>query len=399
MAEEMYEAESRGVRLLTGLLPLPVEIVSRPAQLGVAIREMEGSDTIALDTESNSFHHYPEQLCLIQIASRDKVYILDTISLNDLAPLQDVLADASIKKVVHAAEYDIRSLDRHCGIHIHNLFDTSIAARFIGITQFGLAAVTRELLGITINKSKRLQRADWGQRPLSAEALAYATSDVRHLLALREILEKRLRTLGREAWVAEECAKIEDIRYTARNLETAYLCVKGAKNLDGRGLAVLQSLFLFREEEAIRQHRPPFFVLSDATIIFLATNPETALSEVPGLGQTGLKRFGQGLRQALRKGITAPPVHRPRISKAVRPSEAQVQRLSCLKELRTSLGFDLSLDPSLLWPLTSLERLAKAPETLDDELTSDSIRHWQRRVFDSLLRACLSQFGKSRLGA
>jgi ribonuclease D len=359
---------------------------------------MEGLDTIALDTESNSFHHYPEQLCLIQIASRDKVYILDTISLNNLAPLQDVLANASIKKVVHAAEYDIRSLDRHCEIHIHNLFDTSIAARFIGITQFGLAAVTRELLGITINKSKRLQRADWGRRPLSAEALAYAASDVRHLLALREILEQRLRTLGREAWVAEECAKIEDIRYTARNLETAYLSVKGAKYLDGRGLAVLQSLFLFREVEAIRQHRPPFFVLSDATIIFLATSPETALSEVPGLGQTGLKRFGQGLQQALRKGIAAPPVHLPRISKVVRPSEEQVQRLSCLKELRKSLGFDLSLDPSLLWPLTSLERLAKAPDTLSVELTSNSIRHWQHRVFDSPLRACLSQFGKGRLG-
>ena len=250
-----------------------------------------------------------------------------------------------------------------------------------------------------LNKSKRLQRADWGRRPLPTEALEYAATDVRHLLALREILEQRLRTLGREAWVAEECAKIEDIRYTARNLETAYLSVKGAKYLDGCGLAVLQSLFLFREVEAIRQHRPPFFVLSDATIIFLATSPETALSEVPGLGQTGLKRFGQGLQQALRKGIAAPPVHLPRISKAVRPSEEQVQRLSCLKELRKSLGFDLSLDPSLLWPLTSLKRLAKAPDTLSAELTSNSIRHWQHRVFDSPLRACLSQFGKCKLGA
>ncbi len=180
----MYEAESRGVSLLTGSLPLPVEIVSRPAQLDVAIRELVGSHAIALDTESNSFHHYPEQLCLIQIASRHKVYIIDTISLNDLAPLRDVLADVSIKKVVHAADNDIRSLDRHCGLHIHNLFDTSIAARFTGITQFGLAALTRDLLGITINKSKRLQRNDWGRRPLSTEALEYAATDVRYLIAL-----------------------------------------------------------------------------------------------------------------------------------------------------------------------------------------------------------------------
>ena len=387
----MYEAKSRGVSLLTGSLPLPVEIVSRPAQLGVAAREMVGSHTIALDTESNSFQHYPEQLCLIQIASRHKVYIIDTISLYDLAPLRDVLADVSIKKVVHAADYDIRSLDRHCGLHIHNLFDTSIAARFTGITQFGLAALTRNLLGITINKSKRLQRADWGRRPLSAEALEYAATDVRHLFALREVLDQRLRTLGRTAWVAEEYARIEEVRYTAPNLETAYLSVKGTKDLDGRGLAVLQSLFLFREEEARRQHRPPFFVLPDATLIFLATSPEAALSEVPGLGQTGLKRFGQGLQQALRNGITAPPIHRPRLIKAVRASEEQVQRLSRLKEWRTSLGSSLSLDPSLLWPLTSLERLAKAPDTLSVELTSDNIRHWQRNVVVSSLQACLSQ--------
>jgi len=389
MPEEMHEAGSRGVSLLTGLLSLPVEIVSRPAQLGVAARELVGSHAVALDTESNSFHHYPEQLCLIQIASRHKVYIIDTISLSDLAPLRDVLADVSIKKVVHAADYDIRSLDRHCGLHIHNLFDTSIAARFTGITRLGLAALTRDLLGITINKSKRLQRADWGRRPLSTEALEYAATDVRHLLALREILDQRLRTLGRAAWVAEECAKIEEVRYTAPNLETAYLSVKGAKGLDGRGLAVLQSLFLFREEEARRQHRPPFFVLPDAALVFLATSPEAALSEVPGLGQTGLKRFGQGLQQALRNGITAPPIHRPHPIKAVRASEEQVQRLSRLKEWRISLGSSLSLDPSLLWPLTSLERLAKAPDTLSIELTSDNIRHWQRDVVASSLQTCL----------
>ncbi len=387
----MYEAESRGVSLLTGSLPLPVEIVSRPAQLGVAAREMVGSHTIALDTESNSFHHYPEQLCLIQIASLHKVYIIDTISLYDLAPLRDVLADVSIKKVIHSADYDIRSLDRHSGLHIRNVFDTSIAARFTGITRLGLAALTRDLLGITINKSKRLQRADWGRRPLSAEALEYAATDVHHLIALKEILDQQLRTLGRETWVDEECTRIEEVRYTAPNLETAYLYVKGSKDLDGRELAVLQSLFLFREQEARRQHRPPFFVLPDASLIFLATSPEAALSEVPGLGQTGLKRFGQGLQQALHNGITAPPIHRPHPIKAVRASEEQVQRLSRLKEWRTSLGFGLSLDPSLLWPLTSLERLAKAPDTLSVELTSDNIRHWQRDVVASSLQACLSQ--------
>ncbi|MFC1873359.1 ribonuclease D [Chloroflexota bacterium] len=387
--EETSEAERRRARLLTDSLPLPVENISRPAQLDAAARELAGSHVIVLDTESNSFHHYPEQLCLIQIASRHKVYIIDAISLDDLAPLRDVLADGSIEKIVHGADYDIRSLDRHCGLHIHNLFDTSIAARFTGITQFGLAGLTRDLLGITINKSKRLQRADWGRRPLSAEALDYAAGDVRHLLALREILGQRLRTLGREEWVAEECAITEEIRYTAPDIEAAYLSVKGARVLDGRGLAVLHSLFLFRDGEARRQHRPPFFILPDAALVFLAASPEVDFSEVPGIGQTGLNRFGQGLQRALRNGITAPPLHRPHHIKTVRPSKEQGRRLSYLKKWRTALGSSLSLDPSLIWPLTSLGRLAKAPDSLSAELTTDSIRHWQGDVIAPSLQVCL----------
>jgi len=103
-----------------------------------------------------------------------------------------------------------------------------------------------------------------------------------------------------------------------------------------------------------------------------------------------LKRFGQGLRQALHNGKTAPPIHRPHLIKAIRASKEQAQRLIRLEEWRTSLGSSLSLDPSLLWPLTSLERLAKEPDTLSVELTSDEIRHWQRDVVASSLQACLS---------
>ncbi|MFC2044031.1 ribonuclease D [Chloroflexota bacterium] len=364
-------------------------MVNKPSQLSAFGRELAGSHIIALDTESNSFHHYPEQLCLIQIASRHKIYIIDTISLNDLAPLRDILADVSIKKVIHSADYDVRSLDRHSGLRIRNVFDTSIAARFTGITQLGLGALIRDLLGITINKSKRLQRADWGRRPLSTEALEYAATDVHYLIALKGILDQQLRILGREMWVDEECNRIEEVRYTVPNLETAYLYVKGSKDLDGRELAVLQSLVLFREEEARRQHRPPFFVLPDASLIFLATNLQVDLSEVPGLGQTGLKRFGQGLQQALHNGITASPIHRPSPVKFVRTGEEAGRRLSRLKEWRISLGSRLSLDPSLIWPLTSLERLAKAPGTLNVELTSDNIRHWQRDVVAPSLQACL----------
>ena len=375
--------------LMTVSLPLPVEIVSQAAQLDAAVKAMLGSRGIALDTESNSFHHYPEQLCLIQIATRHKVYVIDTIVLKEIASLKEVLADASIIKVVHGADYDIRSLDLHYGFRIRNLYDTNIAARFAGLIRVGLAILIEDLLGVTIPKSKRLQRADWGRRPLSAEALDYAAADVRHLFALRKTLDQRLHALGRTEWVAEECSRLEEVRYAAPSLETAYLSVKGVKDLDGRGLAILRSLFMFREEEARRQHRPPFYVVPDAALVSLAMSPTATLSNVPGLGQTGLQRFGRGLQQAIRDGLAAPSIHRPPPVAAERLSHEQIQRLTHLKAWRVSLGATLSLDPSLLWPTASLERLAKAPHSLCVELTSADIRRWQRDRFALALRAYL----------
>ncbi len=372
--------------LMTVLLPLPVEIVTQTAQLDAAVKAMLDCRDIALDTESNSFFRYPEQLCLIQIATHHKLYVIDTIVLKEIASLKEVLADASIIKVIHGADYDIRSLDRHYRFRVRNLYDTNIAARFAGLTRVGLAALIEDLMGITIPKSKRLQRADWGRRPLSAEAIDYAATDVRYLFALRETLAERLQAMGRTNWVAEECARLEGVRYTPPNPETAYLSVKGAGDMDGRGLAILRSLFLFREGEARRQHRPPFYVVPDTILVSLSMNPPGALSNVPGLGQAGLQRIRLGLEQALGDGLAAPLIRRPPPMTDERMSREQVMRFGRLKAWRISLGTTLSLDPSLLWPMASLERLAKAPGTFCVELNSADIRRWQRDRFASALR-------------
>jgi ribonuclease D len=369
--------------------PLPVEEVNQFSRLQDAVQAMAGSGAIALDTESNSFDHYPEQLCLIQIATGNKIYIIDTISLKNTVLLGKVLSEDSIIKVIHGADYDIRCLDRHAGFRLSNLYDTSIAARFSGITRFGLADLIEELMGIKIQKSKRLQRANWGRRPLSAEAINYAAADVRYLLTLHDILDKRLQALGRTGWVSEECARLEKIRYAAPHLDTAFFSVNGAKNLDERGLAILKSLFMFREEEARRRHRPPFFVISDSSILFLAARPDASLSEVPGLGPNALQRIGSGLQQALRNGLAAPPVQKPPSVMAVHISRRQIQRLNRLKAWRQALGATLALDPSLLWPMSSLERLSEIPDAFEIEVNSGDLRRWQREQFAASLRTFL----------
>ena len=371
---------------MTTSLPLPMEIVADSSQLDEAVRIMLDSKVIAVDTESNSRHHYPEQLCLIQIATGPNIYIVDTITLADIRALQKVLEDKTILKVIHGADYDIRSIDRHCGFRINNLYDTYIAARFAGMTEVGLAALLRDILGFNIIKSKRLQTADWGRRPLSGEAIDYAGSDVRHLLALQQILGKRLEVLGRTSWVAEEFVRLEEVRYTAPDMENAFRSVKGAESLDARGLAVLRSLFLFREEEAIWRHRPPFFVMPDEILVALSTS---RTADLAGFCGNEPPRFRAGLQQALRHGLAAPPVQPLPRMRFEPMSPEQTRRLTGLKAWRMGLAAKLSLDPSLLWPMVSLQRLAKEPDTLDAEADSCNVRRWQKEQFLSGLQKYL----------
>ncbi len=366
---------------------LPFKVVAHPGELDSAVEDMACSREVALDTESNSLHRYPEQLCLIQVATLQKIYLIDTITLDEITLIKNILRDGSITKVVHGADYDVRSLDRYGGFRIHGLYDTYIAARFAGLAKVGLADLLMDLLHIDIPKSKEIQHADWGRRPLSSEALDYAAADVRHLLALKQILDLRLCSLGRAAWVSEECLRVENVSYTPLNLDTAYLSIKGTQHLDGRALAVLKSLFLFREAEARRQHRPPFFIIPDSALVHLSNDPSANLAEVPGLAHN-LERIGPGTRQAIREGQNAAPIERPHVVyEPLNPGQLHI--LTGLKFWRESLGQKLGLDPSLLWPTVSLERLAKAPDSFSAEVNSSNVREWQRLEFSVSLETHL----------
>jgi len=114
---------------------------------------------VAFDIESNGFYHYPERVCLIQLAVRDQIFLIDPLALDDFTVLSTLFSDETVEKIFHAADYDIRSLDRDWGMRIHNLFDTGIAAAFIGSDRRGLAAVLKEYLNIEIIKNKKLQEA------------------------------------------------------------------------------------------------------------------------------------------------------------------------------------------------------------------------------------------------
>ena len=374
------------------------ELVETTDQLARAVDAMSRSSRVAVDLESNGFFRYRERICLVQLASPDAVYLVDPLAFGDAGPLGELMADSSVEKVFHAPGYDIRSLDRDWGFCVRNLFDTSAAAAFAGSTRLGLQAVLEEYVGVKLPKLRRLQRSDWTLRPLSDEALGYAAGDVLHLARLRDTLAERLSRLGRTRWLREECERLEHLRYSEPDREANYLSIKGSRALDGRGLAVLRSLCRFREDLARELDRPPFKVMSDAALVTVSADPTANLGEVKGLGRYSRSPGVRRLRGAIQEGMAAEPVRRPkkaRVRERLSPVERREsgERMKRLKQWRKSLGEELGLDPSLLWPTASLTRLARDPENLGEELDSEEVRQWQGREFGASLRGLLASLG------
>ena len=377
----------------------PMEMVDSAAGLAELAERLSSERRIVIDTESNGFHRYPERICLVQIGAAGRAWVVDPLQLSpeEAAPLGRLLAEPSVVKVMHAAANDIRVFDKEWSFPTANVFDTSTAARFCGMDRVGLDTVLEETLGVIIVKSKNLQRADWTLRPLSEEALRYAVNDVAHLTDLQDALNEKVDALGRTEWVAEELRRLEDVRYRAPDPpEIAFLGAKGSRELDARGLAILRELYVFRHDEGMRSGVPPFRILSERALIDVAKAGAGELSPTPDLPRSVLNRWGKRLQQARDRGLQAPPFERPRgnpsgISEP-RPTHEQIERLKALKTWRTTHAAQLSLDPALIWPMPSLELLARGHATASEETRGDSqwVRKWQQREFGESLEAALA---------
>ena len=371
-----------------------IEIVTTGPRLAEVVEAASRQKRVAVDLESNGFHRYPERVCLVQLATPDSVWLIDPLVIQDVAPLGDLLADERVEKIMHSADYDVRSLDREWGFRIRNLFDTSIAAAFVGSTRLGLAAILQDYLGVEVTKSKKLQRSDWTIRPVRPDARRYAADDVIYLESIRDLLAQRLSDKSRLDWVAEECERLASVRYRPPDKEWGFLSIKGSRILDDQGLTVLRSLHRFREDEAIKRDRPPFKVLNDSALLTLAGDPGAELAGVKGLGRFGHPPDSKGLRAALQAGLSERPIRRPRTTvygrrRTQSERAAALDRLVKLKGWRTGLGKKLGLDPALLWPVVSLTRIADAPDEFAGELTSREVRSWQSREFGSALQSVI----------
>jgi ribonuclease D len=342
-----------------------------------------GKETIlAFDLEADSMHHYREQVCLLQISSGSENLIVDPLACSDISPLAPLLADPSITKVFHGADYDVRMLHRCFGIEINNLFDTMIACQFLGEPAVGLAAVLKKRFGVELDK--KYQQADWSRRPLPAEMLDYAAKDTSLLIPLYRQLTVELAAKGRLAWVEEECTLLSRVRMAERSDEPLSLRFKGAARLKVESLALLEELLRFRDEEAQRRDLPPFKIMGNETLRELAERFPTSAAEFAGI--TGLspklqERYGRGILQAVRRARELSPQSLPVFPRHKRPERSRQQeaRLKKLKDWRGRKAEELGIDPGIMVNNALLDVLAEnAPRSLDEV---SGIKGWQMEVF------------------
>ena len=347
--------------------------------------ELGRPEWVALDTEFLRERTYFPKFCLLQVASGDCVACIDPLAVDDLSPLDPLLDDRGVLKIFHAGRQDLEILYRRRGRLPLPLFDTQLAAPYVGLPeQMGYAALAAELLGAHLDKGHT--RTDWSARPLSEAQLRYATDDVVYLGRIYECLSERLEGMDRRTWADEEMSNLMNPRLYDPDPQDAWLRIAGSTQFDSAETTLLQALAAWRETIA-RTHDCPrsWIVKDDALLEMTQRRPRdaAALKRLRNIDERTLKRYGAELLTIVLESGTGPP-GRPRDrSRPVAENPTREALLDVFSALLQLKGAELSLNPALIASRRELREFIAAPEG------SRLLQGWREIVAGRELQAVL----------
>lgn len=354
-------------------------LITTTDALAAFCRSLAGSDYIAVDTEFLREKTYWPQLCLVQVAGPKEAVAIDPLADGiDLAPLFDVMSDARILKVFHAARQDVEIFHHLTGSVPTPLFDTQVAAMVCGFgDSVGYETLISRLTSAHIDKSSRF--TDWSHRPLTDRQLTYALSDVVHLRPAYEKLRRRLQRTGREHWLEEEMAVLTAPSTYLADPETVWQRLK-ARSQKPRFLAVLKELAAWREREAQRRDLPRNRLLRDEAVLEIAAHAPTTVDELArtrGMGRGFAEgRQGAEVLEAVARGMAVPESELPKVE----PREDLPAGISPIVELlRVLLKMkcdDNHVASKLVASTADLEAIAA-----DDTAAVPALSGWRRELF------------------
>lgn len=328
---------------------------------------------VAMDTEADSLHAYPEKLCLVQISIEGRDELVDPLARMDLKPLWDALQPREL--IMHGADYDLRLLRKCAGFVPSTLFDTMLAARLLGCKCFGLTDLLSKYVGVTFEKGP--QKANWARRPLTPRMVTYARNDAHYLKPLADLLRFQLSEKGRLPWHRESCTRLiaESSQVNEPDPNEVWR-IKGSSKLPPEGLGVLREIWHWRESEALAANKPPFFVLPPVTMVQMA---ETAMANLPAVPDLVPRHFSprrrNGVLQAIERGRATRPLPEILRSKGRRQTESERRRQGDLTRRRNHHANQLGIDPTLIASRSTLAALAR-----DWAVHSQELMEWQREL-------------------
>jgi len=351
--------------------------------------DLSAEISIAVDLEADSMHSYREKVCLLQFSIPGRTVLVDPLAVPDLSPLQPVLADVNVRKIFHAADYDLRCLFRDFGFEVKGLFDTMVACQLLGEEKVGLADVLGKYFAVELDK--KFQRADWSIRPLSEGMQRYAAEDTRHLHRLADLLEGRLRRDGRMTWAEEEFRLLEKVRFNKAD-GPLFLKVKGAGRLERRALGILEDLLQWREKEACRRDCPPFRIIGNKSLIEASRSAPRSLQGligIEGISPRLAERYGAALLRVIKASMGRPEESLPYFPRQERPQRdpGADDRFDLLRKWRPLRAAKLGIEPGILINNAVLEEIARnQPRSLSELEKIQGIKQWQVVVLgDELL--------------
>lgn len=287
---------------------LPENVVARPEQLAPCLDHLAEAPIIAFDTEFVGEDAYRPELCLVQIATTESLFIIDPFTCGPLDRFWEILTDPAKTVVVHAGREDIRICNFAIG-RSPNVFDVQLAAGLIGFTYpIGYAGLVQELLGNRMSKGETL--TDWRRRPLQPGQVRYAFDDVRYLIPAWKKITERLKKFDRLAWAEEEFSGFVQKAVADDATTERWRKVKGTGGLDRKALAIVREVYGWRDGFAQRVNRPPRMLLRDDLIAEIAKRAPKTIEDLQML--RGLPRGEpEAILDAVRRARSLKPEELP----------------------------------------------------------------------------------------
>jgi ribonuclease D len=352
---------------------------------------------LGIDTEFMSEGRYRALLCLTQVAVEDsgeptgiRTILIDGLDRSvDVRPLAQLLADPDVEIVLHAGRQDVAILRRAWETELTSVFDTQIAAGFVGESaQAGYANLLGSVLGLRVGKTASYTR--WDARPLTAEQLSYAAEDVAHLLQLADEIQRRLRDTGRFEWAVEECRRLEAAT-DERDPETAWERLPRVGQLDPQARAVAKRLAAWRERTAANEDRPVGQVLQDPPLLELAKrHPRNAdaLQQIRGIHPSFIKRRSVELLEAITAGLADPPI--PRETRRGHSDASDSPLIALAEALLRARAMDAGLAYELIASRSDLEQIISAARQSAPDPDVRTLSGWRRELVGSDLESLLT---------